>query len=48
MSILEPNVWNIFYVEVLRRKMVGGVAFIGYEDDVAVTIITRDVDAGEM
>lgn len=43
-SILGPDLWNIFYDGVLRLEMTEGTRLIGYADDVAALIESRNID----
>ena len=40
-SILGPDLWNIFYDDILRIEMPEGCKLIGYADDLAVTYRKR-------
>ena len=47
-SVLGPDLWNIFYDDILRIEMPEGCKLIGYADDLAVTILVRDLQKAQM
>ena len=43
-SILEPELWNISYDEILKIDMPPDTYLVGYADDIAAIIAGRDIE----
>ena len=47
-SMLGPDIWNVSYDGILRMEMPEGAFLVGYAYDIAVVIVTRDVDLAQL
>lgn len=47
-SILGPDLWNISYDSLLRLEMPRDVFLVGYADDVAAVIVSRNLDLAQL
>ena len=43
-TILGPDLWHVNYDGILREDMPEGTFLIGYTDDIAVVITTRNTE----
>ena len=46
-SILGPDLWNISYDGILRQDLPEGTSLVGYADDIAAIIVSRNIEKAQ-